>query len=114
MEDIKEIFGQISVILGYLPYYFVSTVFRILSIVIFFTYLNLWAFVSPSILLFLNFIVAHCIDRDYNIDGARHAFLVAIAGVFTPLCVFKPIKEQNRTEEENIVDGINGENADER
>ena len=91
MDEIKRFLTRMTIILGYLPLYIISTFFRIVTLVILFTYLNMWGFVSPAILLFANVVLVSTLERSYKISGYTHLILMAVVGVFAPICVFQPI-----------------------
>ena len=80
-------------ILSFLPLYIVSTVFRITTFVLLFTYLNVWTFCPMILSWILNLAYAQrrrkCYEkRDIEFAHQKPKFLLAATtAVFIPLCI---------------------------
>ena len=84
---------QLLLSICFLPIYVMSTVFRLLTFVLLFTYLNVWAFCPMMISWILNISNIHLKKPNIYLKNHRHVYnnahriLVATSAVFIPIFI---------------------------
>ena len=84
---------QLLLSICFLPIYLMSTVFRLLTFVLLFTYLNVWAFCPMMISWILNVSNIHLKKPNIYSKNHRHGYynaqkiLVATSAVFIPIFI---------------------------